>query len=264
MDDKKNPLEIPDNNPPKEQKPIMSREKREELKRKKQMKVVKIAYAFAILLAVGGALTAKVATEKALGNLNTPIESDYVTIIPTDAPEETDFEVRQNLQDVPDTREDTEPESTETTEATTIESSPFAQPYKDYFCLPLDTKIINEYNPSKPMYNETLGEWRTHPAIDFKGAEGAQIKAISYGVVNNIYDDSMYGTIIEIDHGNKVTARYCGFNKDSLEIEKGDTVKEGQLLGYLGVIPCEKEQSHLHFEILYQGKRVDPLELMGK
>ena len=114
------------------------------------------------------------------------------------------------------------------------------------------------------MYNETLGEWRTHPAVDFKGAEGSQVKAISHGVVNNIYDDPMYGTIIEIDHGNKVTARYCGFNKETLEVEKGDTVKEGQLLGYLGVIPCEKEQSHLHFEILYQGKRVDPLELMGK
>ena len=131
MDDKKNPLEIPDNNPPKEQKPIMSREKREELKRKKQMKVVKIAYAFAILLAVGGALTAKVATEKALGNLNTPIESDYVTIIPTDAPEETDFEVRQNLQDVPDTREEAETETT-AAPSTTEEASPYATPYKAY------------------------------------------------------------------------------------------------------------------------------------
>ena len=141
--DKKNPLEIPDGNPPSEQKPIMSREKREEIKRKKQMKVVKIAYAFAILLAVGGALTAKVATEKALGNLNTPIESDYVTIIPTEAPDETDFEVRQNLQNVPDTRDESETETT-TAPTTSQTTSPFATPYKDYFALPLDTKIIKE------------------------------------------------------------------------------------------------------------------------
>ena len=54
-------------------------------------------------------------------------------------------------------------------------------------------------------------------------------------------------------------------NKDTLEVKKGSTVEGGSLLGYLGTIPCEKSDlSHLHFEIIYNGKNVEPLELMGK
>ena len=101
--------------------------------------------------------------------------------------------------------------------------------------------------------------------VPMTAAEGEQVKAISYGTVKNIYDDALWGTVVVIDHGNGVTAKYCGFNKETLEIKKGATVESGSLLGYLGTIPCEKsELSHLHFEIIYNGKNIEPLELMGK
>ena len=131
--------------------------------------------------------------------------------------------------------------------------------------LPLGTDILKEYLPSTPSYNPSTDDWRTHPAVDFKGAEGSQIKAISNGTVKDIYDDALLGTVLVIDHGNQVEAKYCGLNKDTIEIEKGATVNEGQCIGYLGTVPLEKsELSHLHFEIQYKGKNVDPLELMGK
>ena len=265
-DNDKNPLEIPENTPSGEPKPIRSS------KNDQKMKKVKYAYAFALLLALGTALVAKISTEKALGNL-APIESDYVTI--TTEKETTkdsaflttepDFEVRQNLEDVPDTREETEKASEEQTNEETTKSSKYATPYQDYYTLPLGTDILKDYSPEKLTYSATMGDWRTHSGIDFKAAEGEQVKAISYGTVKNIYDDALWGTVVEIDHGNGVTAKYCGFNKDTLEIKKGETVEGGSLLGYLGTIPCEKsELSHLHFEIIYNGENVEPLELMGK
>ncbi len=269
-DNDKNPLEIPENTPSSQPKPIRA------AKNDKTMKKVKYAYAFALLLALGTVLIAKISTEKALGNL-APIESDYVTITTEKVTSkdseflttEPDFEVRQNLTDVPDTREETEEQTEENTDEETKEkttqSSKYATPYQDYYTLPLGTDILKDYSPEKLTYSATMGDWRTHSGIDFKAAEGEQVKAISYGTVKNIYDDALWGTIVEIDHGNGVIAKYCGFNKDTLEIKKGATVEGGSLLGYLGTIPCEKsELSHLHFEIVYNGENVEPLELMGK
>lgn len=273
-DNDKNPLEIPENTPSGQPKPIRA------AKNDKTMKKVKYAYAFALLLALGTALIAKISTEKALGNL-APIESDYVTTTTEKATTkdsaflttEPDFEVRQNLTDVPDIREDTEEQAEEQTEEQTKEetkeettqSSKYAVPYKDYYTLPLGTDILKDYSPDKPTYSATMGDWRTHSGIDFKATEGEQVKAIAYGTVTKIYDDALWGTTVEIDHGNGVTAKYCGFNKDTLEIKKGATVEGGALLGYLGTIPCEKSDlSHLHFEIYYNGENVEPLELMGK
>ena len=268
--------EIPENSPPAENKPIKANAQNvkadENKKHRQRMNGVKIAYAFALLLAFGGALVAKLATENALGSLNTPIESDYVTIAPTIVPTtpqtdepEPDFQVRHNVTNVPDTRENVTTEETnpETEEQTT--KSNFAVPYKDYYTLPLGTDILRDYNPTTPSYSSTMGDWRTHGAVDFKGADGSQVKAIATGTVTDISDDPMYGTVITIDHGNDVIAKYCGLNKDVTEVNEGDTVKSGQLLGYLGEIPCEKSDvSHLHFEIYYKGKNVDPLTLMNK
>ncbi len=267
MDDKNgNPLEIPDNKPESNEKPIRAVNNKEE-KRQKQMKAVKIAYAFAILLAVGGAFVAKIATENAMGELNVPLESDYITFNPTYTPtEEPDFEVRQNLQDVPDTRENeiTEKETVKETEPSTEETTPYAVPFKDSFHSPTGGKVVNKFENSKPIYNETLGEWRTHPAADYKGAEGANVTAIAYGIVENIYDDALYGTVIEIDHGNSLFVRYCGLNKDTIEVKKGDSVKAQQTLGFLGTVPAEsKMQSHLHLEVIYDGKLIDPENLIN-
>lgn len=265
--------EIPSNSPPPEAQPVKARSAggrvSEDRKHRQRMNGVKLAYAFALLLAFGGALVAKLATENSLGNLKTPIEGNYVTITSTAAPTqlqtEPDFQVRHNVTDVPDTREATEAPRTVTTTQQATTQSEYAVPYKDYYTLPLGTDILKDYNPTTPSYNATMGDWRTHGGVDFKGPDGSQIKSIAAGTVTDIADDPMYGTVITIDHGNEVVAKYCGLNKDVTEVSEGDKVKSGQLLGYLGEIPCEKaDVSHLHFEVYYKGENVDPLSLMNK
>lgn len=226
---------------------------------------LKIIYACALLMALGGALLAKITTEKSLGNISVPIENNYITV----TEEKTAEQVRNNLTNVPDTRVETKVFVKETTtekkKVTTTEAVSFAKPYSDYYSLPLSKDIIKDYSDNIPVYSETMKDWRVHNAVDFKGEAGSAVKAISEGTVTDVKTDVLWGTAVTVDHGNGVIARYCGFNSDTVEVKAGKKVTAGTVLGYLGTVPCEKADGpHLHFEIIYKNKTVEPLELMGK
>ncbi len=221
-------------------------------------KKFKIAYAFALIIALGALMFTKIASEKSMGkinNLENNTTQNQVDITKNNLPEET---VRQNLTNIPDTRE-----STENNKET--EKDKYNKPYSDYYCLPFGNQIIKDYSNMNPVYSKTLGDWRTHNGIDFSGEAGGAVVAISYGEVISVYDDTLFGTCILIDHGNGVTAKYCGLNKETLNVKEHSTVNSEDIIGYLGEIPCEKQDgAHLHFEITHNGEIVEPLELMGK
>ena len=229
-----------------------------EEKKTKTNRNFKIAYAFTIVIALGALMFSKISTEKSLGKIGSLEENTStkaaITEATTNLPEET---VRQNVTNVPDTR-------TETTEKNKTDDK-YNKPYKDYYCLPFGNQIIKDYSNMNPVYSKTMGDWRTHNGIDFTGEEGSAVVAISYGEVIAIYDDAIFGTCVLIDHGNGVTAKYCGLNKETLTVEENSTVEIETVIGYLGEVPGEKmEGNHLHFEITHNGEIVEPLELMGK
>ncbi len=221
----------------------------------------KVAYAFAVIIALGTVMFTKISTEKSLGNIKSleenEIKNEQLTNELTERfiIEET---VRHNVTDVPDTRNN---------ENTTVitENSKFNKPYEDYYCLPFGNTIIKDFSNLTPVYSKTMGDWRTHSGIDFKGADGAAVVSIAYGEVISIYDDVLLGTTVLVDHGNGVTAKYCGLNKETLNVKEHSSLNSEDIIGYLGYVPCEtKDGSHLHFEISYNGETVEPLELMGK
>ena len=220
-------------------------------------KKFKIAYAFTFIIAIAALMFTKISTERNLGNIGS-LEDNVTEEVITTEPAKLIIEetVRQNLTDVPDTREETE--------KTTIEDK-YNKPYNDYYCLPFGNQIIKDYSNMNPVYSKTLGDWRTHNGIDFSGEAGSAVVAISYGEVISIYEDTLFGTCVLIDHGNGVTAKYCGLNKETLNVKEHSSVNSEDIIGYLGDIPCEKQEgAHLHFEITHNGELVEPLELMGK
>ena len=230
----------------------------ENKEKKPDNKKFKIAYAFAVIIALGTLMFTKLTTEKNLGNIQSLQDNTTTKASVTETTTKKEEAVRQNLIDVPDTRTETE-----TNKETTDDK--YNKPYKDYYCLPFGSEIIKDYSNMSPVYSKTLGDWRTHNGIDFTGEAGGAVVAISYGEVISIYDDALFGTCVLIDHGNGVTAKYCGLNKDTLTVKENSTVNIEDVIGYLGEIPCEKsEGSHLHFEITHNGEIVEPLELMGK
>lgn len=239
----------------------------------KTMKGIKIAYICALVLALCGAFAAKIATEKAIGSLKVPIESQYATNrdytskdthLLTEPHTEKPTEAANDVKNAPDTRP---PVTQEEIKVTVIESEAdkYAVPFESDYGLPLGTEITRDYSPDVPAYSATMGDWRTHSAVDFAGAAGSQIKSVSAGTVCGVYNDTLYGQVVEIDHGNGVMAKYCGFEPESLEVNAGTEVEKGTLLGYLGTVPCEKsEGSHLHFEMTCNGAVQDPIAVLGR
>lgn len=149
-----------------------------------------------------------------------------------------------------------------TTEAATMQQTDTNIPYRSFYKYPIDDKISAGYT-EELIKNETMGDYRAHAAVDFKGSKGAKVVAINDGLVLSVTKDAMLGTVIEIDHGGNLVAQYCGM--DVVNVAEGDYVTMGQNIGTLGTVPFEaNEEAHLHFITTMNKETVNPLEVMGK
>lgn len=149
-----------------------------------------------------------------------------------------------------------------TTEQATMQAGDTNTPYKSFYKYPCEETIIAGYT-EELVKNDTMGDYRSHTAIDFKCAQGGKVVAINDGLVLSVENDNLLGKVVEIDHGGKLVAKYCGLN--TVNVSEGDYVTIGQTLGTLGTVPFElNSESHLHFETTLDGKKVNPLDVMGK
>lgn len=105
-----------------------------------------------------------------------------------------------------------------------------------------------------------------HQAIDFDPVDQntrPNIQAAQSGTVTEVTADTFeggYGNYILIDHGNGYVTRYA--HCDETFVKKGDVVTQGQVIATMGDTGSfsEKVGIHLHFELMKDGVRVDPME----
>lgn len=129
------------------------------------------------------------------------------------------------------------------------------------YVFPVSKKIIKDYSDSVAVKSKTMNDWRVHNGVDFSAKEGDEVKAVQSGAVLAIYNSSLWGTIVEVDHGAGVVARYCGL-AEKLTVSANDVLEAGQTIGYVATIPVEAaDGTHLHFEITKDGVIADPLSL---
>lgn len=146
----------------------------------------------------------------------------------------------------------------------TTEKAEENKPYSGNFALPMGSDIIKDFSNGEMVLSKTMGDWRVHNGVDFGGSAGNEVVAVSDGKVSKVYDDSFWGTVVEIDHGNGMTARYCGLKSGSC-LPEGSEVKKYDKIGTLGHIPVEiSDEDHLHLEIIIDGETVDPLKALNK
>lgn len=142
-------------------------------------------------------------------------------------------------------------------------SSQTSQP--TLFISPVNGKILNKYSGNKPVKNKTLGDWRLHTGIDYAAEKGTSVKASGEGIVSKIYNDSMWGTTVEISHPNNIVTIYSSLS-DKTSVEKGQTVSTGQIIGTVAnTAKIETAEGvHLHFAVKQNGKFINPETIITK
>jgi murein DD-endopeptidase MepM/ murein hydrolase activator NlpD len=105
------------------------------------------------------------------------------------------------------------------------------------------------------------GKQEYHKGVDFAGKEGSDVLATGDGVVTWSGRRSGYGNLVEINHGNGYVTRY-GHNKTNT-VEVGQAVKKGQQIALIGSTG-RSTGPHVHFEVLRNGKQVNPAKFIGR
>lgn len=112
-------------------------------------------------------------------------------------------------------------------------------------------------------YDVTLRDWRTHDGVDIAAPLGATVSAACAGSVIAVEEDSLYGTVVSIEHADGFVSVYANL-ADMPTVAVGDWVEPGDIIGSVGSTAlCEIGQAtHLHFAMKQHGESVDPLEYM--
>lgn len=108
-------------------------------------------------------------------------------------------------------------------------------------------------------YHPILHENRPHEGIDITAAYGTRIIAPAAGRVIKVGYENGYGNMVVIDHGYGLETRYAHMSRAVARV--GQMVKRGDLLGLVGSTGLSTGP-HLHYEVLRDGRAVDPLRFI--
>jgi len=100
-----------------------------------------------------------------------------------------------------------------------------------------------------------------HKGVDFAGVPGSNVTAVAAGIVTWAGERSGYGKLVEINHGDGFVTRYA-HNERTL-VNVGETVKRGEPVALMGSTG-HSTGPHVHFEVLRNGRQVDPLSFVGR
>lgn len=101
-----------------------------------------------------------------------------------------------------------------------------------------------------------------HLGVDLAMPRGTPVVATGSGVVRELKRSLLqagYGNYIEIDHGHGLVTRYA--HLEDIHAKYGAKVKKGEVIGTIGT-SGGSVAPHVHYEILRDGKNVDPVHYM--
>lgn len=138
-----------------------------------------------------------------------------------------------------------------TTDVTEDDTTPAVQLSTGTFIWPAEGNLTSKFGRRSTTVGST-----NHKGIDVAGPSGTPIYAADGGVVIVSERSSSFGNLVQIQHDNGYITLYAHCSK--LLVRVGDVVSQGQqiaLMGRTGVA----SGVHLHFELIIDGKNVNPL-----
>lgn len=131
-----------------------------------------------------------------------------------------------------------------------------------------DTKNVNNFVLKKPVkggittsgFGDTISRTASHNGHDWAVNTGTKVRAAAEGVVELAYFSESYGYNILINHNNGFKTRYAHLSK--VKVSKGEKVEQSQVIALSGSTGFSTGP-HLHFEVVKDGKRVNPIEYVS-
>lgn len=99
-----------------------------------------------------------------------------------------------------------------------------------------------------------------HPGVDIAVAQHSYIRASGAGVVTEARFDSIYGLYVLIEHGNTGYRSMYG-HASRIFVAPGDRIRQNEVIALSGNTG-RSTAPHLHFEILQDGRPIDPFTLV--
>jgi murein DD-endopeptidase MepM/ murein hydrolase activator NlpD len=103
------------------------------------------------------------------------------------------------------------------------------------------------------------GELGYHQGIDIATEKGQPIFATADGVVDTATYSGDYGNLIVLKHAFGLATRFGHLSK--FNVTSGQNVKRGDIIGFVGSTG-RSTGAHLHYEILVNGRLINPLQLL--
>ena len=124
---------------------------------------------------------------------------------------------------------------------------------------PLNGKIMVPFSGDSLIFSETMQDFRKHGGIDIKSAILEKVRSAEAGVIKEIKTDRSLGITIVIDHENGFESVYANLSTAEM-VRAGDRVEKGVIISGVGDTASTEtgEEAHLHFELLKDGKAVNP------
>lgn len=124
---------------------------------------------------------------------------------------------------------------------------PFGKPVWSYW-------VSSKFGARSDPFNRKI---TGHKGVDLASRTGNKIRIMAKGRVTKVeYSNKGYGNLVVIDHGNGFSTKYAHLSK--IYVKEGDTMHVNDAVGEVGSTG-RSTGPHLHYEILYQGRPVDPM-----
>lgn len=130
---------------------------------------------------------------------------------------------------------------------------PLSNPLGDFSYARTGATVGKRINP---FYKVPSDHW----GLDLISQQGEPVYAAADGVVRYVDHSSKgLGNVVAIDHGNGYVTRYA--HLENTRVSKGQKVTGGKQIGQVGM-SGNSFAPHLHYEVLKDSARLDPLNFM--
>ena len=101
-----------------------------------------------------------------------------------------------------------------------------------------------------------------HAGLDIAGERGQPVFVTAAGTVTHVGWEGGYGNLVTVNHGFGLETRY-GHLLDYNKVKVGQKVNRGDVIGHVGSTG-RSTGYHLHYEVLANGKLLNPLQLLSQ